>query len=146
MLSAKKFDFEYESLIRSDSLKKLSIQENLTNSDSGNFTVFKDNNDYMMAYVDKGINVNIYNIFNKSEKVIDKFHNNGKTIVCLNCFAFKEKQYLAIIALNNTMSIYDLTTDKIIRRVEKISDKFYEKNDLQIFSLSSVNNTAKIDD
>ena len=143
ILKAKKIEFKNINSIRSESLKRLSIQENLTNSDSGNFTLYKKNDEYMLAYIDKGININILNIFNKTEKSIDDLCNNGKSIASINSFIFKGKQFLAIIALNNTMSIYDLEINKIIIRIGKIGDTFSEKNKLQLFSISSINMNDK---
>ena len=62
----KRIEFMPNVKIRSISLRSLSMQENLSNSDSGYFTTFDDNKKGLtMAYVDNERNVKIFDVFNK---------------------------------------------------------------------------------
>ena len=62
----KKFEFDIEKEeIRSKSLSNLSMQENLSNCDSGFFTLFYENEKLKMAYVEKERSVKIFDVFNR---------------------------------------------------------------------------------
>ena len=57
----KKIEF-FEQNIRVVSLKLLSLQENLSNSGAGFFTVYYDNDEIRMAYVDNNTHIKIFDI------------------------------------------------------------------------------------
>ena len=129
--------------IRTVSLKLLSLQENLANSGAGFFTVYYDNNEIKMAYVDNYTHIKIVDIFNK--RVLKNINdlNFKKRIVCLDFFNdIKKKEfYLISISLDNKMVISDSNNDKNIP-VNDIGKNFkFKQNDTKnTFSLSTVGN------
>ena len=138
----KKIEF-FEQNIRVVSLKLLSLQENLSNSGAGFFTVYYDNDEIRMAYVDNNTHIKIFDIFNK--RVLKNINdlNFKKKIVCLDFFNdIKEKKlYLVSISLDNIMIISDLNNNENIH-VKDIGKNFkYRQNDSKnTFSLSTVGN------
>ena len=141
----KQFSFIKPKSIRSDSLRKLSMQENLSNCNSGCFTLYLNDNKLRMAYVDEEKNVKIFDVFERKvlKEIIDSNHDEKK-IICIKYFSYKDIQYLITIALDNTMVIYDLTENnsKIIKEYN-IGDNFTKDSKHNIFSLSSVNHNEK---
>ena len=148
ILKPKKKKFEYipGAKIRSISLKNLSIQENLSNSDSGYFTIFDGNKELIMAYVDNERNVKIFDIFHRKVLNDVKDLKHTKKIVCVDYFKIKgEKEntrYLVSIALDNTMIISDLSlnekdTSKIVTNIGNTFEQNEEKPN-NTFSLSTV--------
>ena len=151
VLKPKKKRFEYiEGVhIRSNELINLSMQENLSNSDSGYFRTFKkygDNDDQLIiAYVDNEMDVKIFDVFNRQVLNDVKDLKHTKKIVCVDYFTKKTQDkeifYLVSLALDNTMIISDLLinekdTSKVIY---KIGDTFQDNQEKEnsIFSLSS---------
>ena len=142
----KRFDFTEGINIRSISLKSLSMQENLSNSDSSYFTTFNDKNELIMAYVDNDRSVKIFDVFHKRVLNDVKDLKHTKKIVCVDYLSLKIDdimlQYLVSISLDNTMIISDLSinekdTSKII---ENIGNTFNqnENEPNNKFSLSTV--------
>ena len=149
----KKFEYYPNTYIRSLSLKQLSMQENLSNTDSGYFTTFDDKKGLIMAYVDNERNVKIFDVFRR--KIINdvKDLNYKKKIVCVDYFTSETQnggkiKYLITISLDNTRTISDLSlnekdTSKII---ENIGDTF-QQNENQpnnTFSLSTIRHNKSI--
>ena len=85
------------------------MQENLSNSDSGYFTTFKDKNEneLIMAYVDDDMNVKILEVFKRQVLNDVKNLKHTKKIVCVDYFIKTDENrricYLISIALDNTM-------------------------------------------
>ena len=131
--------------INSISLRSLSMQENLSNSDSGYFTTFEDKkNGLIMAYVDNERNIKIFDVFHKQVLNDVKDLKHTKKIVCVDYYKINEVTYLISIALDNTMIISDLSinekdTSKII---ENIGDTFnkHQAEPNNTFCLSTVRN------
>ena len=165
-IKPKKKKFELiENLLddRSISLKNLSIQENLSFSDSTYFTTFYEKKDILeMAYVNNERSVKLFNVFDR--KVLNEIKTNTSTkICCIDAFQVeigeeKNKEiinYLVMISLDNKMIIYNLsiknneenknkksiTIDTIGEEYKKNEDK---KNAKNIFSLSTVKRGNKI--
>ena len=142
----KQFHFENPENIRSDSLRNLSMQENLTFSDSGNFNIYGNDKNYIMAYIDRGSNIKLYNIFEKNEfnEINDLYRE--KTIVCVNCFIYEGNTYIITLGLDNTMIIYclDKEKDNIIVHEGNIGFTYSNKCNTGNFSLSSVKHDETI--
>jgi hypothetical protein len=139
----KRIEFMPYAKISSISLRSLSMQENLSNSDSGYFTTFDDNKKGLtMAYVDNERNVKIFDIFHKQVLNDVKDLKHTKKIVCVDYFLVKEIRYLISIALDNTMIISDLSinekdTSKIIQNIGDTFESNQDKSN-NTFSLSTV--------
>ena len=143
---------------RLESLKNLSIQENLSNRDSTYFTIFYENKDDLrMAYVDCEKTVKIFDVPNRQilKEVITKASSK---ICCIDSFQIekgegKEKEkinYLAMIFLDNKMKIYNIPKEEEepkISTFQGIGGKFEEnedkKNAINAFSLSTVKRGEK---
>jgi len=146
VLKPKKKTIKYDSIINSISLNSLSMQENLSNSDSGYFTIFNENNELIMPYVDNERNVKIFDVFNRKVLNDVKDLNHTKKIVCVDYFIINERKYLISIALDNTMIISDLTinekgTNKIIK---DIGTTFKDNQPNNTFSLSTIRHEGDI--
>ena len=137
--------------IRSLSLKSLKMQENLTNSGSGCFTCFYYDNKLMMAYVDSGTTVRIFNVEDKIvwTEIKDKKHT--KKIVGIENFQDKKKDiiYIITVALDNTMIITEISYSfKQIKStlIENIGETFskYENDKNNIFSVSTVQHNNEL--
>ena len=147
----KRIEFVWGEKISSVSLSKLSMQENLSNCDSGYFIVFNEKKKVIMAYVDNERNVKIFDVF--SRKVINdvKDLRHKKKIVCLDYYSFinehgEETKFLATIALDNTMIISDLSineknSNKILLN---IGDTFKEDQPNNTFCISTIRNNNTI--
>ena len=128
----KPFQFEEGLDIRSLALNCLSMQENLSNSDSGYFTIFKEKNELIMPYVDCESNIKIFDVFHRRVLNDVKDLKYSKKIVCVDYFSiitpYGEIRYLISIALDNTMIISNLLINEkntnII--VNDIGDTFKE--------------------
>ena len=125
---------------RLESLKNLSIQENLSNSDSTYFTTFYENKDDLrMAYVDCGKTVKIFDVPNR--QVIKEVKEMASSkICCIDSFQIekgegKEKEkisYLAMISLDNEMIISNIPKkdkEPKFKTIQVIGDKFEENED-----------------
>ena len=161
VLKPKKKRFEYiyglENTIKSPSLLCLSMQENLSNSDSGFFTTFNKKDELIMAYVDNQRNVKIFDVFHKRVLNDVKDLKHKDIIVCVDYFSCVDdndnvvSRYLVTISLDNTMIISNLTineknSNKII---ENIGDTFTqkkadEKNKNHTFCLSTARHDKRI--
>ena len=98
-----------EEYIRCQSLRKLSVKEIISNSESGIFCFDNQKNDLTMAYIKNKTEVVIYDVFNRDSKSLN---NIGEIIANITCFSVKNKQYLVTITLKNDMAIYDITKEK----------------------------------
>ena len=125
----KKVEFSPNKIIRSNSLRLLSLQENLSYSGAGNFTIYTDNDDIKMAYVDNNTNIKIFDVFHKQVLKEVKGLKHTKKIVCVDYFINSEQNevYLFSIALDNTMIISNVKTNENIT-VENIGDNFKHRN------------------
>ena len=132
-----------EEYIRCQSLRKLSVKEIISNSESGIFCFDNQKNDLTMAYIKNKTEVVIYDVFNKDSKSLN---NIGEIIANITCFTFNKKQYLVTITLKNDMVIYDITKEKknLVRTISGIGDKFEREDKPGLFSLSSVENNDSI--
>ena len=149
--SKKRIDFVPGVNIRSISLKSLSMQENLCNSDSGYFTTFDDKDGLVMVYVDNERNVKIFDVFHRKVMNDVKDLKHIKKIVCVDYFTEYNNDggkinYLISIALDNTMIISDLSlnekdTSKIVRN---IGDTFEEDEPNNTFCLSTIRHQKSI--
>ena len=123
------------------------LQENLSNSDSGYFTTFKENNKLIIAYVDNERSIKIFDVFHK--RILNNVQGLKyiKKIVCIDSFKKisqdKVINYLVSIAIDNTMIISDLSINEKDNNiiVDNIGDKYnlYEDSPNNIFCLSAVN-------
>ena len=145
----KRIEFIPNARISSISLRSLSMQENLSNSDSGYFTTFEDKKKGLtMAYVDNERNVKIFDVFHKQMLNDVKDLKHTKKIVCVDYYLIKEIRYLISIALDNTMIISDLSinekdTSKIIQNIgDTFKSNQYEPNNT--FSLSTIRHEENI--
>ena len=150
----KRIEFRQDVSIRSIPLKALSIQENLSNADSGYFTIFnqEDEKDLIMAYVDNERSIKIFDVFNKQVINNIKDFKHTKKIVCVDYFIIKaadrEVRYLISIALDNTMIISDLSVNEkdssII--INNVGDTFEFNQDKpnNTFSLSTTRHDGGI--
>ena len=141
----KRIEFDPNKYIRSISLKSLYMQENLSNSDSGYFTIFEESADsVIMAYVDNERNVKIFDVFNR--KVLNEIKDlkHTKKIVCVDYYSKFTKdgeiKYLISLALDNKMIISDLSTNEkdTHKIIENIGDTFREDQANNTFSLSTI--------
>ena len=128
--------------VSSVSLKLLSLQENLAISGAGFFTVYYDDEEIRMAYVDNYTHIKIVDIFNKRVlKDISDLKFKEK-IVCLDYFKDKKenKLYLISISLDNKMIIFDLNNNNNTIAVNDIGKNFkFRKDDSKnTFSVSTV--------
>ena len=136
--------------IRSIALTQLNMHENLSNSDSGYFTIFNDKDELIMAYVDGERNVKIFDVFHK--KIISnvKGLNHTGKIVCVDYYKSETQNglvnYLITIALDNKMIISDITTNEKITTqiIEKVGESFEENKPNNTFSLSTVRHEKSI--
>ena len=145
----KRIEFMPNANISSISLRSLSMQENLSNCDSGYFTTFEDKKiGLTMAYVDNERNVKIFDVFHKQMLNDVKDLKHSKKIVCVDYYLINEIRYLISIALDNTMIISDLSlnekdTSKIIKNIgDTFVSNQYEPNNT--FSLSTVRHQEDI--
>ena len=145
----KRIEFMQNAKISSISLRSLSMQENLSNSDSGYFTTFEDKkNGLAMAYVDNERNVKIFDVFHKKMLNDVKDLKHTKKIVCVDYYLINEIRYLISIALDNTMIISDLSinekdSSKIIKNIgDTFESNQYELNNA--FSLSTIRHEGNI--
>ena len=128
--------------IKSNSLKNLYMQENLSIGNSSYFCTFYDNNSLKMAYIykkeeDKTYDLKIYDVFNK--RVLDKDNlNNLNKIICIDCFEKEGSIFIVTIDLNNEMKIYDTKQKMIIKTIKNVGDDFDDINKNNFFSLSIV--------
>ena len=109
---------EPEKNIESASLIKLSLQENISNSDSDCFNTFFDENEdkLILVYVNKGNNVLILDVFEKKLLYsLENLHSTSSSfslerfkIVCANYFKINTTEYLVTIAQDNSMLITNL--------------------------------------
>ena len=133
--------------INSQSLRRLSLRENITNTESGIFCLDKSNNIKLtIAYIEKETKVVIYDVYNREPRDLKYLENNKNIIYNINCFNFNNKQYLAIIDSSNNMSIYDISeeNEKLERTVKKIGDNFEINDKIKLFGLSSVKHDNSI--
>ena len=132
-----------EKFITCKSIRKLSVKDTISNSESGIFCFDNKKNDLTMAYIKNKTEVVIYDVFNRDSKTLTL---NGEIISNINCFSFKNKQYLVTITLNNKMVIYDITKEKedLKRTIVEIGDNFEREEKPGLFSLSSVENNDSI--
>ena len=147
----KRIEFYDEKKIESIDLKNLSMQENLSNSDSGYFITFDDKNELIMAYVDNERDVKILDVFKK--KVINnvKDLNHTEKIVCVDYFTLLinnvKIRYLITIALDNKMIISNLTINEknTSKQILNIGDNYNIKNlNENHFSISTVRHEQSI--
>lgn len=148
----KRIRFNEGSKINSISLKNLSMQENLSNSDSGYLTTFIDNKkELIMAYVDNERNVKIFDVFNKRVLNDVKDLKHTKKIVCADYFTSKKgnesTKYLVSLSLDNTMIISDLSlnekdTSKIVNNIGT-NFQINQNGPNNTFSLSTVSHSGK---
>ena len=149
----KSVEFNPNTKIRPLSLQNLSMQENLSNSDSGYFTTFDDNKkELIMEYVDNESNVKIFDVFNRKVLNDVKDLKHTKKIVCVDYFILHKRnettRYLISLSLDNTMIISDLSlnekdTSKIIDNIGNNFQK-YENEPNNTFSLSTVRHDEDI--
>ena len=152
----KKFEFIDDLDDSSLSLQNLSVQENLSNSDSSHFTTFyekRENEDdkLIMAYVDNGKTVKLFNVFDR-EALGEVKERPTMKIVCIDSFKVKKengiKIYIVTLSLDNKMIITDFSSKKLIKIIDNIGDTFKanknKKKAMQIFSLSSAENQGNI--
>ena len=150
----KRIEFNNDVYIRSSSLKNLSMQENLSNSDSGYFTTFRSKNEkeLMMVYVDNDMDVKIFDVFGR--KVINNVKDlkHMKKIVCVDYFILNlgdaRVTCLISIALDNTMIISNLMENKkgTNKIINNIGDTFNNNQDKKnnTFSLSTIQHNFEI--
>ena len=147
----KRFEFLLKKEIKSETLSLLndSIQENISNSDSGDFVTFKRKENEIIAYVCDEKIIKLANISDK--KVLKTIKKHDAKIVCIFYFLLKDEQdnsnntteYLISLSLDNKMIITDISENedkKDIKPINKIGDTF-EKNKKgkdNTFSISAV--------
>lgn len=141
---------EPEKNIESESLKKLSLQENISNSDSDCFNTFFDENEdkLILVYVNKGNNVLILDVFEKKLLYsLENLHSTSSSfslerfkIVCANYFKIGTTEYLVTIAQDNSMLITNLNeiNNNKNKGYHVVSNNFQQKNEDNFFSLSTV--------
>ena len=151
----KKFEFIEGLDDRSLSLRNLSVQENLSSSDSSHFTTFyekKEKEDKLiMAYVDNEKTVKLFNVFDR-EALGEINEKPTMKIVCIDSFQVKTeneiKSYVVTLSLDNKMIITDYSSKKQIKIISNIGDTFKanknKKNAKNIFSLSTAKNQGNI--
>ena len=151
VLKPSKKTIQIEPNVRSISLKSLSMQENLSNCDSGYFTTFLDKNELIMVYVDNERNIKIFDVFHR--KVINdvKYSKHIKKIVCVDYFTIitndgEKRRYLVSIALDNTMIISDLSLNEkdTSKTIQNIGDTFQEDQPNNTFCLSTIRHEKSI--
>ena len=142
----KRFEFINGTILRSLSLAGLSTQENLSNSDSGCFTIFDEQNELIMAYVDNERTIKIFDVFHK--QVLNEVKDtHTEKILCVDYFKLLTPEgsisYLISLSLDNRMIIADLSInekDKSII-VQDIGDNYKAYKDdekaTNMFSLST---------
>jgi len=145
----KRIEFMPNAKISSISLKNLSMQENLSNSDSGYFTTFEDKNKGLtMVYVDNERNVKIFDVFHKQILNDVKDLKHTKKIVCVDYYLVNEVRYLISIALDNTMIISDLSINEkdTSKTIQNIGDTFKDNQDKpnNTFSLSTIRHQESV--
>jgi hypothetical protein len=141
---------EPEKNIESESLIKLSLQENISNSDSDCFNTFFDENEdkLILVYVKNGNNVLILDVFEKKLLYsLDNLHSTSSSfslerfkIVCANYFKIDTTEYLVTIAQDNSMLITNLNeiNNNKNKGYHVVSNNFQQKNKDNFFSLSTV--------
>ena len=102
------FDINY---LRATSLKNPFLKENLTNCDSSYFTTFIQKDKLVLAYVENGTNIKLYNIFERKLIASVDGLNYKKKIVRVTYFKVDNIPHLASISLDNTMIISDLSVN-----------------------------------
>ena len=125
--------------IRSISLRNLSMQENLSNSDSGYFITYQDKENLIMPYIDNKSKVKLLDIFHR--RVLDdvKGLDHMNEIVCLDYFIVGKNRYLVTIGLDNIMIITNLTENENSINIEKIANEIDISNkNNNYFSLSTI--------
>ena len=151
VLKPSKKTIQIEPNVRSISLKSLSMQENLSNCDSGYFTTFLGKNELIMVYVDNERNIRIFDVFHR--KVINdvKYFKHIKKIVCVDYFTIitndgEKRRYLVSIALDNTMIISDLSLNEkdTSKTIQNIGDTFQEDQPNNTFCLSTIRHEKSI--
>ena len=149
----KKIEFSERDQIRSLSLKSLNIQENLSNSDSGYFTTFNENNELIMAYVDNERSVKIFDVFHKN--ILSEVKSKSeKKVVCIDYYQYYTSNgvinYLITIDLENIMTISNLSINEKDQNIyiQNIGDTFKQHEDdeksINAFSLSTVRHEGAI--
>ena len=136
--------FDKNIKIRSPSLAVLKyspLQENFCTVGAGPFTIYKKENDLMLAYVDNQTSIQLFDVFHR--KVMNPNLDKVKQIVCIEYFEFiinevgeeeggegkKIIPYLVTIDLDNTMVISNLLNKKKCVSVNNIGgDRFDENN------------------
>ena len=128
--------------IRSITLRNLYMQEFLSNSDAGVFTIYQDKRnkkDFIMAYVYNRNQVKLLDIF--SRRILDDVKGlvHTEKIVCLDYFTFGGNRYLVTLGLDNLMIIKNLTENEEPIKKGGIADNYtYSKDNKNYFSLSAV--------
>ena len=150
----KRFEYIAGTNIKNQSLLNLSMQENLSNSDSGYFTTFKDKNEneLIMAYVDDDMNVKILEVFKRQVLNDVKNLKHTKKIVCVDYFIKTDENcricYLISIALDNTMIISNLSINEkeTSKTIHNIGDTFINNQEKpnNTFSLSTIRHDGGI--
>ena len=144
----KRIEIVQNEKINSTSLRSLSMIENLSNCDSGYFTILNDKKELIMAYIDNEINVKIFDVFHRRVLNNIKDLKDKKKIICVDYYLIDDVKYLISIVLDNTMIISDLSknnndTNKIIQNIGDTFDSNKNKPN-NIFSLSTVSNQGVI--
>ena len=137
----------YETIInknyfRATSLKHSFIKENLTNCDSSYFTTFIQKDKLILAYVENGTSIKLYNIFDRQLMTNVNGLNYKKKIIRVTFFKVDNIPHLASISLDNTMIISDLSANdkKKSIHITDIGDTYLmnKDNNNNIFYISAV--------